>query len=229
MLNISPTWVMIGLDVVFVAYSLWVLSINKPPGKKSFVIGGLMFSWLAVLHAGLYNQAIFPQNISGLIFLIIIFSAVGLVGAALLFIPAAKQMLLALDQQQLMLLQGIRVFFGAVFLMQASLGVLPQTFGILDGFTHISAGFFSLVAAFSIATGIQGARRAWFANIFGLLDILVVASTLALVLLPDIGPHHSMMYAVFFPAPLWFWFHVISIWKLLHERKSVANSAHIYS
>ncbi|MBK9219772.1 MAG: hypothetical protein IPL70_16070 [Uliginosibacterium sp.] len=38
-----------------------------------------------------------------------------------------------------MLLQGIRVFFGATFLMQAS-EVLPQTFGILDGFTHIGAG-----------------------------------------------------------------------------------------
>jgi len=99
--------------------------------------------------------------------------------------------------------------------MQASLGVLPKTFGILDGFTHIGAGFFGLIAAFSCAASIQGARRAWFANIFGLADILIVAGSLALVLLPQIGPHHSMMYAVFLPAPLWLWFHLISIWKLL--------------
>ncbi|MCX7218879.1 MAG: hypothetical protein NTY70_08030, partial [Burkholderiales bacterium] len=61
----------------------------------------------------------------------------------------------------------------------------------------------------------QGNRRAWFANLFGLTDILIVASTLALILLPQIGPHHPMMYAVFLPAPLWLWFHLVSIWKLL--------------
>ena len=116
-----------------------------------------------------------------------------------------------------MLLQGVRVFFGAVFLMFASQGVLPATFGIIDGFTHIGAGFFGLIAAFSIASGINGKRRAWFANLFGLADILIVASSLALVLLPTIGPHHPMMYAVFLPAPLWLWFHLISIIRLVKE------------
>jgi len=229
MLNISSTGAMIVLDVIFMIYTLWVLSINKPLGKKGLIIGAMMFTWLAALHAGLSNQIIFSQNISGFAFLIIIFSAVGLVGAALLIIPPARHMLLALDQRQLMLFQGIRVFFGATFLMQASLGDLPQMFGILDGYTHISAGFFGLVAAFSVAANLQGARRAWFANIFGLVDILVVASTLALVLLPAIGPHNSMMYAVFFPAPIWFWFHIISIWKLLRENKMAANPVRAYS
>ena len=102
--------------------------------------------------------------------------------------------------------------------MQASLGVLPTEFGIVDGLTHIGARFFGLIAAFSLAAGVEGARRAWFANIFGLMDILIVASSLALVLLPDIGPHHSMMYAVFLPAPLWLWFHIVSIWKLVRDR-----------
>jgi hypothetical protein len=124
---------------------------------------------------------------------------------------------LGLDQRQLLLLQGIRVWFGAAFLMQASLGILPKEFGIVDGFTHVGAGFFGLVAAFSISSDLQGARLAWFANLWGLIDILIVASTLALVLLPRIGPHHSMMYAVFLPAPLWLWFHVISIWKLVRK------------
>lgn len=99
--------------------------------------------------------------------------------------------------------------------MPFSLGVLPQSFGFLDGFTHIGAGFFVLIAAFSLAAGVNGARRAWFANLFGLADILIVASSLALVLLPQTGPHHPMMYAVFLPAPLWLWFHVVSIAKLV--------------
>lgn len=34
-------------------------------------------------------------------------------------------------------------------------------------------------------------------------------------LLPVRMPHHPMMYAVFLHSPLWLWFHLISIWKLL--------------
>jgi len=54
--------------------------------------------------------------------------------------------------------------------------------------------------------------------VFGLLDILIVASTLSLVILPDMTPHGSMMYAVFLSAPLWLWFHLISIYQLLQEQ-----------
>jgi len=225
MFNISPTWTMMGLDVVMVVYTLWVLSLDRPLGNKKIVIGSAMLGWLAVLHLGLSNQALFPSDISGFAFLLIIFTAVGIVGAGLLLISPARQLLLGLSQQQLMLMQGIRVFFGATFLMQASTGDLPQGFGILDGYTHIGAGFFGLIAAFSVAASISAERRVWFANIFGLVDILVVASTLALILLPQIGPHHPMMYAVFLPAPLWLWFHVVSIWKLLQAKRSVDVNA----
>jgi len=215
MSEISPTWTMIGLDILMIIYTLWALSLAKPLGGKRYVIGISMLLWLAVLHVGLSSQSIFAHDVSGIAFLVIIFAAVGAVGALLLLISSVRELLLGLDQGQLMLLQGIRVFFGATFLMQASTGVLPQTFGILDGYTHIGAGFFGLIAAFSVAAGVQGRRRVWFANIFGLVDILVVASSLALVLLPEIGPHHPMMYAVFLPAPLWLWFHLVSIWKLV--------------
>lgn len=220
MLNISPAWTMIGLDILMVVYTLWVFSLVKLVGGKGVVIGISMIAWLAVLHLGLSSQSIFPLDISGIAFLILIFAAVGAVGAVLLLTPPLRRLLVDLDQRQLLLLQGIRVFFGAGFLMQGALGDLPLAFGILDGFTHIGAGFFGLIAAFSVSAGIQGTRRAWFANIFGLLDILIVASTLALVLLPQIGPHHSMMYAVFLPAPLWLWFHLISIWKLLRAKNN---------
>lgn len=226
MSNISPVWTMLGLDVLMVFYTLWVLSIIKPVGKAGSVIGASLLAWLAILHAGLSHQSIFPQDISGVAFLMVIFVAVGVVGVVLLLIPSVRHIVLGLDQRQLLLLQGIRVFFGAAFLMQASLGVLPQTFGIVDGFTHIGASFFGLVAAFSVAAGIHGERRAWFANIFGLADILIVASSLAFVLLPQIGPHHSMMYAVFLPALLWLWFHVVSIWKLVSGDNRELQAVH---
>lgn len=227
MSEVSPVWVMIGLDVLMIVYTLWALSVFRPLAGKVFQVGVPMIGWLGILHVALSNQILFPEDISGIAFLAIIFIAVGAVGALLFLTPPIRKLLLGLDQRQLMLLQGIRVFFGATFLMQASTGVLPQTFGILDGYTHICAGFFGLIAAFSVAAGVQGARRAWFANIFGLLDILIVASSLALILLPKIGLHHPMMYAVFLPAPLWLWFHLISIWKLLKQDKPVAQPARV--
>jgi hypothetical protein len=88
---------------------------------------------------------------------------------------------------------------------------------------HIAAGFFGLIAAFTLAADADGIRRAWFANIFGLADILVVTSTLSIFLLPTITPYHSIMYAVFLPAPLWLWFHLVSIWKLLQGEKIIGN------
>ena len=227
MFDISADSTMIGLDLLMIAYTLRVLSMWKPITLKGATIGGSMLLWLVALYLVLSNQWLFATDVSGIAFLAAIFVAVGAVGALLLLIAPLRRLLLDLDQRQLMLLQGIRVFYGAAFLMQASTGVLPQAFGILDGFTHIGAGFFGLIAAFSVATGIQGARRVWFANLFGLLDILIVASTLALVLLPQIGPHHSMMYAVFLPAPLWLWFHLISIWRLLKEQPITAKPIQI--
>lgn len=212
--NLSA-WFMIALDIMMVVYTLWVFSLSRPKNTLRARIGVAMLAWLTLLHLGLSTQSIFPADIPGVALLLIIFLFVGVVGAMLFIFAPVRYLLLNLDQRQLLLLQGIRVFFGAGFLMQASLGILPKGFGILDGFTHIGAGFFGLVAAFSLAAGIEGVRRAWFANLFGLADILIVASTLALVLLPEIGPHHSMMYAVFLPAPLWLWFHLVSIWKLV--------------
>ena len=222
----ASAWFMIGLNMVMVVYTLWVLSLGKSATRLRIGIGAAMVTWLGLLHLGLSTKSIFPADISGVVFLMIIFLFVGVVGVVLFVFTPVRRLLLDLDQKQLLLLQGIRVFFGATFLMQASLGILPTGFGIVDGFTHIGAGFFGLVAAFVLAAGVDGPRRAWFANMFGLMDILIVASSLALVLLPDIGPYHSMMYAVFLPAPLWLWFHIVSIWKLVRDRHTSPQEAH---
>ncbi|MFA7350463.1 MAG: hypothetical protein WC009_06850 [Methylotenera sp.] len=209
----------IFFDLMMILYTLWVISLSEKNGKLSIGIGIGMLSWLGLLHLGLSTKSLFPENISEIAFLLIIFVAVGVVGALLLLVPPIRNKLMALSQKQLLLLQGIRVFFGANFLMQASLGGLPQTFGILDGWMHIGAGFLGLIAAFTLAADINGERRAWFANIFGMVDILAVASSLALILLPTLTPYHPMMYAVFLPAPLWLWFHLVSMWKLTQSSK----------
>ena len=219
MSEFTSSWFAIFLDATMIIYTLWVISLGDAKGKLSLGFGIGMLAWLGALHLGLSTKSIFPADISGPAFLAVVFLAVGAVGALLLLVAPIRQALLALDQRQLLLMQGVRVLFGANFLMQASLGGLPQTFGILDGWTHIGAGFLGLVAAFTLATGTDGVRRAWFANIFGVTDILVVASTLSLVLLPTLTPHHPMMYAVFLPAPLWLWFHLVSMWKLVSKHQ----------
>ena len=215
--EITSAWFAIFLDLMMIIYTLWVISLGDSKGKLSIGIGIGLLAWLGLLHFGLSTKSIFPADISGFAFLGIVFLAVGAVGVLLLLVSPIRRILLALNQKQLLLLQGIRVFFGANFLMQVSLGGLPQTFGILDGWTHIAAGFLGLIAAFTLAAGADGIKRAWFANIFGVADILVVASTLSLILLPTLTPYHNMMYAVFLPAPLWLWFHLVSIWKLVRN------------
>ncbi len=218
MSSIMSNWFMVGLDLLMIIYTLWVHSLSNN-NKFHFGMGVGLLAWLVLLHLGLSTKSLFPEDISGILFLTIIFAAVGIVGFLLLGVSIVKKIVLSLNQQQLLLMQGIRVFFGASFLTQASLGNMPLVFGIVDGWTHIAAGFFGLIAAFSMESDIDAIRRTWFANLFGLLDILIVATTLSLVILGDITPHGSMMYAVFLPAPLWLWFHLISIWKLLQKKE----------
>ncbi|MFO1389369.1 hypothetical protein [Cellvibrio sp.] len=211
----------IALDIFMIVYTLWVLSLNQQ-GKMPWSIGLGLLLWLVVLHLGLSNQLLFSPQISGVAFLFVIFAGVGLVGALLFSIKPIRTRLLELTQEQLLLFQGIRVFFGAGFLMQAAQGHIPLVFGVIDGWTHITAGFLGLAAAFTVSKNLYGNSRVLFANLFGLADILIVASSIALILLPELTPHHTMMYAVFLPAPLWLWFHLISLWKLNTQARLVA-------
>lgn len=216
MIDLFGTPAMLALDALMVIYTVWVLSLNRTTDKHGLIAAG-MFGWMTVLYAAFSTESIFPTDISGAAFYAVILVAVGAVGALLLGIRPMRDYLMRLEQRQLMMFQGIRIYFGAMFLIQGGLGILPAAFGLIDGLTHISAGFFGLIAAFAVASNAESRRRVWFANVFGLVDILVVATSLAFVLLEDIGPHHPMMYAVFLPAPLWLWAHVVSIYKLLTE------------
>ena len=141
MSSITSNWFMVGLDLLMITYTLWVLSLSNN-NKFHYGIGGGLCIWLVLLYLGLSTNSLFPEDISGIMFLIIIFAVAGVVGLLILAVPAVKTIVLGLNQQQLLLMQGIRVFFGASFLMQASLGNMPLVFGIVDGWTHIAAGFF---------------------------------------------------------------------------------------
>lgn len=215
---LSSNHLMIFLDLLMIVYSLWVINHRKYaelPSLKLAAIG--LVVWLLGLHFVISNQLLLPTDIGGFSFYLVILAGVGLLGILLFGVSYLRKIILGLSQQELALLQGIRIFFGAGFIIQAATAELPLMFGIVDGITHISAGFFSLIAAYSVASNIDATRRLWFANLFGLADILIVATTLAFLLLPTIGPHHPMMYAVFLPAPFWLWFHLVSIQNLLRD------------
>lgn len=183
--------------------------------RTATMLGGGGILWLIVLRALFSDGEPFPEDISGLGFFIIVLVAVGLFGAVLLGPRALRRPLTAMDQTWLLAPQGIRVIFGATFLLWAGQDILPRTFGIIDGFTHITAGLLGLAAAWACSKGKGATTLPWIANIFGLGDILIVASSIAFVLLGDIGPHHPMMYAVFGAAPVWLWLHVVSIYRLV--------------
>lgn len=221
----SANW-MIALNVTMIIYTLWTFSLRRKLGVTGIALAVGSAVWLAALHLGLQTKSLFHEDVGGSAFLALIFAGVGCVGLILFLPKSLRRRLLELDQTQLMLAQGIRVFYGATFLMYAAIGVLPKEFGIIDGLTHISAGFFGLVAAYLYSTGQNGRRRVWFANIFGLTDIVVVASSIAFFLLPNIGPHHVLMYAVFLPAPVWVWLHVLSIRELMQTARST-NAHHL--
>ncbi len=77
----ASVWFMIGLNMVMVIYTLWVLSLGKSAARLRIVIGTAMVAWLALLHLGLSTKSIFPADISGVVFLMIIFLFVGVVAS----------------------------------------------------------------------------------------------------------------------------------------------------
>jgi len=141
--------------------------------------------------------------------------------AVVTFATTVKKYLLKVPQEFLLFPQGLRVFFGAGFLIEACLGIMPATFGILDGITHVSSAFLAMMTAIVYTSKWKSNRMVWIANLFGLIDILVVAVGISFFLLKDISPNHNVMYAVFFAAPLFITLHIISIWKLIKNPRDI--------
>ena len=72
----------IFLDLTMIIYTLWVISLGDKNGRLSMGLSAGMLAWLGLLHFGLSTKSIFPENISSIAFLIIVFIAVGAVGAS---------------------------------------------------------------------------------------------------------------------------------------------------
>ncbi|MCF2152226.1 hypothetical protein IQ276_038745 [Desmonostoc muscorum LEGE 12446] len=180
---------------------------------RAFMAGIFVF-WLIVLHLLISSKRLFPQDINSIEFLGAILLGVGIVSVGF-FLTPLRGKLLSVNQEYLMLMQGLRVFFGAGFLVEASLKIMPTYFGVADGIFHITSAFLALRAGILLASGTGKKFDLWVANLFGLLDILVVAGGLAFFLLAEVGAHHNVMYAALFAAPIFINLHIASIVKLL--------------
>lgn len=219
----QASWLVLGLNAAMIIYTLTIFVAGGMTRRTATIIGTISAAWLVVLRALFSNGQPFSEDISGTGFYAIILIGVALFGGFMFAPHNLRDTLANMDQTWLLAPQGIRVFFGATFLLWAGEDILPRTFGIIDGFTHVSAGFLGLAAAWAAART-NAKTLPWIANLFGLGDILVVATSIAYVLLTDIGPHHPMMYAVFAPAPVWLWLHVVSIYRLATNNAITNNS-----
>tara|TARA_R110001592_G_scaffold90460_2_gene265933 strand:+ start:2118 stop:2789 length:672 start_codon:yes stop_codon:yes gene_type:complete len=181
----------------------------------------LITLWLFGVHMYVSQKLILPEDVSSLGFMAFLVVGVGAV-SGLLFLTPIRDKVLSIRQEYLMLIQGLRVFFGMGFLIQGALGIMPLYFGITDGFFHITSAFLALKAGLLLNvkdSGCSGKKGLWTANIFGLSDIAIVVYGLSFYLLKDVGPHHGVMYAALFAAPIFINAHFVSIYKLLTDKK----------
>lgn len=190
---------------------------------RSLRQGGAIFSagsgvYLLLIAGAYLGPGLLPQDLSGWGYFGVILILVMVFGALMLLGPLGRS-LRSIPQDRLLALQGLRAFYGASFISQAAFGLMPTDSGVLHGSMHVATATFCLFAAITFLRGSAGARG-WilFANLFGLVDILTTAYGLAFVSFEQMGVTHSINLAVFWPAPVYFWLHLVSLWALRHPQ-----------
>lgn len=179
---------------------------------------GTIFSvWLVTVVLLVGGIQIIPGDIGSIpLFAIILIG----VAASGLFFFMLKDEFINMSQELLLLPQAFRMFFGAGFIVEAVYGIMPAIYGVIDGVLHITTAFLATTLAIWVARGCKCYNSLIIVNIFGLLDIVIVAYGISFFILSDIGGHHNVFYAVFFAAPIFIWLHLISLYKVLIERKT---------
>ena len=209
------TFYIISMNGILALILIILLKVNNKDTDKNLVVKSItLFSTWLIIEGVLLNASIIPNDISSLGLFILILVFVLITGVLLSpLIPA----LLNLPQEFLLLPQPMRMFFGAGFIIEAAFGIIPLNYGVIDGVLHITTAFLASLLAICIAKGYKSNKTLLSVNIFGLLDIVIVAYGIAFFILDDIGIEHNVIFAVFFAAPLFIWLHLISLYKLYNE------------
>ncbi|MEL6110959.1 MAG: hypothetical protein AAFU85_33550 [Planctomycetota bacterium] len=210
-------------DLVLLGFLVEVLRRAGASGKLRAGVAIGLAAWIGLLAFLIPNESLYPNDISPVAFFVSIVLGVGAFSAIGLLTPIGRTLAKS-GQETLLLPQGLRVFFGAGFLIEGGLGIMPQSFAILDGITHITAAFLCMKAAVLIQNKTSKHGELWTANLFGLTDIVVVACGLSFFLLGEVGPNHNVMLAALFAAPVFINLHFVSLWKLVAERNVLATA-----
>ena len=215
-IQFATTLYIIIMEVALVFTILKMLKHNNTD-KKTMKIAFAIFSvWLVAVLLLFGNNSILANDISSLTLFILVLVGVALAGLALS--PIFKA-LIALPQEFLLLPQAFRMFFGAGFIVEAVFDIIPAGYGAVDGILHITTAFLATTLAIYVARGAKITKSLIMVNLFGLLDIVVVAGGIAFFILADIGVDHNVFYAVFFAAPIFICLHLISLYKVYLDSK----------
>jgi len=198
------TFYIIAMEIFLTLTLLKILHFNK----KASVI---FTAWLVTVVILFEVTKVLPVDLSSMSLFAIVLVGVGASG--LLFYPLRKE-LLSLPQELLLLPQAFRMFFGAGFIVEAVFGIMPSSYGVMDGILHITTAFLATTLAIYIARGCACTKSLILVNLFGLLDIVIVAVGIAFMILPEISTGHNVFLAVFFAAPVFIWLHLFSLWKV---------------
>jgi hypothetical protein len=216
---LATTYYVIALNSILALVLLWLLKIGNASKSTITITGIVSFAYIAFEHWGFGGAHIFPEDISGALYYVIILVAATL-GVGLIYVSPLKKAFFNLSQEHLQMTQGLRVFVSAGFFTEAALGVIPLAFGIMDGFMHAASAFSALIAATLYVKNSPIKNTVlWIANIIGVLDILIIVTSICFVVFDKIGPNHNMQYVVFFGGVVFLWIHFVSIAKLIQTNK----------
>jgi len=210
-IEFATTLYIIVMNLALACTVLKILRHNNTEPKTQKIAFGIFGAWFIAMPFLFGANSIIPSDISSFALFITVLVGIGLAGV---IISPLFKALIALPQELLLLPQAFRMFFGAGFLVEAVFGIMPQGYGAVDGILHITTAFLATTLAIYVARGAKVTKSLIMVNLFGLLDIVVVAYGIAFFILSDIGTDHNVFYAVFFAAPIFIWLHLISLYKV---------------
>lgn len=210
------TWYVVLMDVVIALATLWLLKKGNGTIAQLVTTGFVFLCWIVILVWAMSGEHIVSPNIEGLTFYLVIIGFV-LFAGILMYITGLLKVFYSASQVDILIVHGFRVFVAAGFFTEGALGVIPVKFGIMDGFMHMTSGFLALFTVILLLINKKAIMWVWVTNVAGLLDILIIATAICFFVFSEIGPHHNMMLAVFFAAPVLIWLHFTSLYKLIKQ------------
>lgn len=211
----ATTYWVIGVNAVFLFATLWLLKKGKANQATKLIFGSVSIIWIIFIHLISINRLIIPIDISGGAFYAITLSLATLVLLIFYYSPLKKVFDLV-SQENIQTVQGLRVFVASGFFMEGILNVIPAWFSIMDGFLHVTSGFLALISTIAVVKNLKTKNiLLWLANIIGILDIVIIVTSINFIVWQELGPFHNMQYVVFYTGVLLLWFHFMSISKLL--------------